>query len=196
MTDVVGQEDGTGKNARIESVSVAGKTGTSQKYDSARHVYSSERVKTSFMGFFPAEDPQVAILVILDEPQKDRWGGVASAPVFKAIGEQILTCFKPHIRPNPLPEMDQEENNNGGVKLKLVSSSGEISANSAAGMAMDESLMPYFLGLSIRDVLRKAKQRGIEVKVAGNGWATEQHSTPGTQITRSTSCSVIFSHGN
>jgi len=197
MTDIVGQEDGTGKNARIESVSVAGKTGTSQKYDSSRHVYSSERVKTSFMGFFPAEDPQVAILVILDEPQKDRWGGVASAPVFKAIGEQILTCFKPHIRPNPLPGMDQEENShNSGVKVKLVSSSGEIAAGAAPNLALDESLMPKFLGLSIRDVLRKAKQRGIEVKVTGNGWATEQHPAPGTPLTRSTVCSVIFSHGN
>ena len=197
MTDIVGQEDGTGKNARIESVSVAGKTGTSQKYDSARHVYSSERVKTSFMGFFPAEDPQVAILVILDEPQKDRWGGVASAPVFKAIGEQILTCFKPHIRPNPLPGMDQEEKgHNTGIKVKLVSSSGEIAASAAPNMALDESLMPKFLGLSIRDVLRKAKQKGIEVKVTGNGWATEQHPAPGTPLTRSTVCSVIFSHGN
>jgi len=197
MTDIVGQEDGTGKNARIESVSVAGKTGTSQQYDSSRHVYSSERVKTSFMGFFPAEDPQVAILVILDEPQKDRWGGVASAPVFKAIGEQILTCFKPHIRPNPLPGMDQEENShNSGVKVKLVSSSGEIAAGAAPNLALDESLMPKFLGLSIRDVLRKAKQRGIEVKVTGNGWATEQHPAPGTPLTRSTVCSVIFSHGN
>jgi cell division protein FtsI (penicillin-binding protein 3) len=197
LTDVVGQEDGTGKNARIESVSVAGKTGTSQKYDSDRHVYSSERVKTSFMGFFPAEDPQIAILVILDEPQKDRWGGVASAPVFKAIGEQILTCIKPNIRPNPLPEMDQEEHESrGGVKLKLVSSSSVISPGTAPNMAIDESLMPDFLGLSIRDVLRRAKQRGIEVRVAGNGWATQQHPAPGTPMTRSTACSVIFNYGN
>jgi len=60
----------------------------------------------------------------------------------------------------------------------------------------DESLMPDFLGLSIRDVLRKAKKRGIEVKVAGNGWATEQDPVPGTPIVRSTHCSVTFSHGN
>jgi cell division protein FtsI (penicillin-binding protein 3) len=71
MTKVVGDPDGTGKNARIDNVNVAGKTGTSQKFDFAHHVYSSERVRTSFMGFFPAEDPQVAILVILDEPQRD-----------------------------------------------------------------------------------------------------------------------------
>jgi len=86
MTDVVGQEDGTGKNARIENVSVAGKTGTSQKFDFSRHVYSSERVRTSFMGFFPAEDPEVAILVILDEPQKDRWAELL-LPRFSRLSE-------------------------------------------------------------------------------------------------------------
>jgi cell division protein FtsI (penicillin-binding protein 3) len=79
-------------------MAVAGKTGTSQKFDFARRVYSSERVKTSFMGFFPSENPQVAILVILDEPQRDKWGGVAAAPVFREIGEQILTRFRTNIR--------------------------------------------------------------------------------------------------
>jgi cell division protein FtsI/penicillin-binding protein 2 len=69
LTEVVGAPDGTGKNARIVNVAVAGKTGTSQKFDFTRGVYSSEKVRTSFMGFFPAENPQVAILVILDEPQ-------------------------------------------------------------------------------------------------------------------------------
>ena len=107
LTDVVGMEDGTGKHARIVNVAVAGKTGTSQKFDFARRVYSTERVKTSFMGFFPAEDPQIAILVILDEPQRDRWGGVAAAPVFKNIGEQLLTCFKTNIRENPAPEEEK-----------------------------------------------------------------------------------------
>jgi cell division protein FtsI (penicillin-binding protein 3) len=197
MTDVVGEEDGTGKNARIESVSVAGKTGTSQKFDFSRRVYSSERVKTSFMGFFPAEDPQVAILVILDEPQKDRWGGVASAPVFKAIGEQILTCFKTHIRPNPTPEAEQEKNDsNTDIKLRLVSSSSFINASSVTSAELDESLMPDFTGLTIRDVLRKAKKKGIEVKVTGNGWAIKQNPAPGTPLGHSNYCSVSFSHGN
>jgi len=124
-------------------------------------------------------------------------GGVASAPVFKAIGEQILTCFKTSIRPNPHPGMEQKKNQgNSGVDLSLVSSSSVINANAVSNMEMDESLMPDFLGLSIRDVLRKAKKRGIEVKVTGNGWATEQKPAPGTPLGRSTHCSVTFSQGN
>ena len=114
LTEVVGAPDGTGKNARIVNVAVAGKTGTSQKFDFNRGVYSSERVRTSFMGFFPADNPQVAILVILDEPQRDKWGGVAAAPVFKNIGEQILNCFKTNIRETPVFEKDTN-------KVQLVS---------------------------------------------------------------------------
>ena len=76
LTQVVGAEDGTGKNAHIVDVDVAGKTGTAQKFDFARGVYSSENVRTSFIGFFPADNPQLVILVILDEPQHDR--GVAA----------------------------------------------------------------------------------------------------------------------
>ncbi|MFZ1037068.1 MAG: penicillin-binding protein 2, partial [Smithella sp.] len=53
LTEVVSAPDGTGKNARIVNVAVAGKTGTAQKFDFSRGVYSSEKVRTSFMGFFP-----------------------------------------------------------------------------------------------------------------------------------------------
>jgi cell division protein FtsI (penicillin-binding protein 3) len=73
LTDVVGAEDGTGKRAHMMNVDVAGKTGTAQKFDFSRRAYSSERVRTSFIGFFPAKNPQVAILVMLDEPQRDKW---------------------------------------------------------------------------------------------------------------------------
>jgi len=198
MTDVVGAEDGTGKRARIENVNVAGKTGTSQKFDFARHVYSSERVRTSFMGFFPTEAPQVAILVVLDEPQRDRWGGVASAPVFKNIGEQILNSYKTHIREQqPLDERDAIPPRKEAVRL--------VAASPAPGMALpgaaagseegDESVMPDFRGLTIRDALRKAKGKNIEVKVVGNGWAVAQHPLPGTPLAGVSSCAITFGTG-
>ena len=126
LTEVVGAVDGTGKNARIVNVAVAGKTGTSQKFDFARGVYSSEKVRTSFMGFFPADNPQVAILVILDEPQRDKWGGVAAAPVFKNIGEQILNCFKTNIRETPV--FEQEKTN----KVQLVSAQQTLAPENVA----------------------------------------------------------------
>lgn len=192
LTDVVGMEDGTGKHARIVNVAVAGKTGTSQKFDFARRAYSSERVKTSFMGFFPAEAPQIAMLVILDEPQRDKWGGVAAAPVFRNIGEQILTRFKTNIRVNPSPE--EEKAIDDDIKLRLVSAPAPLMEKAA--LEADESALPDFRGMTIRDVLRKAREKGIEVRVIGSGWATAQQPAAGQPAPENRLCTVTFGMGS
>lgn len=184
LMDVVGAEDGTGKNAKIVNVAVAGKTGTSQKFDAARGVYSSERVRTSFMGFFPAEDPQVAILVVLDEPQKDKWGGVASAPVFKNIAEQILNCFKTDIRDTPVFEKEKTD------KVQLVSA--EQTLISEMVEHSDGPSMPDFMGLTIREALKKAKAESIELKISGNGWAVRQSPEPHAPLGNERVCRVVF----
>ena len=191
LTDVVGMEDGTGKHARIMKMAVAGKTGTSQKFDFAKRAYSSEKVKTSFMGFFPAEDPQVAILVILDEPQRDKWGGVAAAPVFRDIGEQLLTRFKTNIRPNPLPE---EEKNLDDLKLRLVSTPAPLADRIEE--EADESAMPDFRGMTIRDALKKAREKRIEVRVIGSGWALSQQPAAGGPAPENRLCTVTFGTGS
>lgn len=188
LTDVVGAEDGTGKNAKMVNVAVAGKTGTSQKFDSSRGVYSSEKVRTSFMGFFPAENPQVAILVVLDEPQRDKWGGVASAPVFKKIGEQILNCFKTNIRETPVFEKDKME------KVQLVSAEQTIIPQNDE--VSDESSMPNFLGLTIREAMKKAKAESIELKISGNGWAVRQYPPAHTPLGNERLCNVVFELNN
>ena len=182
LTEVVGAVDGTGKNARIVNVAVAGKTGTSQKFDFSRGVYSSEKVRTSFMGFFPADNPQVAILVILDEPQKDKWGGVAAAPVFKNIGEQILNCFKTNIRETPVFEKDTN-------KVQLVSAQQTLTPQNVAGD--DESIMPDFSGLTIREAMKKAKAESIELKISGNGWAVRKY-PQATRHSVMNACEMLF----
>jgi cell division protein FtsI (penicillin-binding protein 3) len=191
LTDVVGAEDGTGKKARIENVAVAGKTGTSQKFDFARHVYSSEKVRTSFMGFFPADNPQIAMIVILDEPQRDKWGGVASAPVFKNIGEQMLTCFRTPLRQEPLPLREEELNETG---LKLVSVNSAAAEQTQPISEDAESVMPDFHSMTIRDVLRKARKMGIEIKTIGSGWAASQEPAAGTPIGDYPFCTVSFAN--
>jgi cell division protein FtsI (penicillin-binding protein 3) len=188
LTEVVGSADGTGKNANIVNVAVAGKTGTSQKFDFSRGVYSSEKVRTSFMGFFPADNPQVAILVILDEPQRDKWGGVAAAPVFKSIGEQILNCIKTNIRETPIFEPDKQS------KVQLISAQETIVAHSVDNN--DESVMPDFHGLTIREAMKKAKAKSIELKVSGNGWAVRQYPPAGRVLGEDRACNVIFEMSN
>ena len=188
LTEVVGSADGSGKNANIVNVAVAGKTGTSQKFDFSRGVYSSEKVRTSFIGFFPADNPQVAILVILDEPQRDKWGGVAAAPVFKSIGEQILNCFKTNIRETPIFGPDKQS------KVQLISAQETIVARSIDNN--DESAVPDFHGLTIREAMKKAKSRSIELKVSGNGWAVRQYPPAGRVLGEDRVCKVVFEMNN
>ncbi|NLN60820.1 MAG: penicillin-binding protein [Deltaproteobacteria bacterium] len=194
LTDVVQDEDGTGKNARIKHLSVAGKTGTSQKFDFSRGVYSSERVRTTFMGFFPAKNPQIAILVSLDEPQRDKWGGVAAAPVFRNIGEQMLTCFQSYIKDPSLFAPD-EDTSPKSSKVKLVSATRVIPETIERAELIDiedESIIPNFQGMSVREVLKKARERGIELKINGSGWAVSQVPQAGVPIRSHPYCLVSF----
>jgi stage V sporulation protein D (sporulation-specific penicillin-binding protein) len=81
-------EDGTGKRAQIEGVKVCGKTGTAQKANKNGIGYSEGRIITSFIGFAPYDNPQVAIIIVIDEPhgpENEVWGGTVAAPIFKEI---------------------------------------------------------------------------------------------------------------
>ena len=80
--------DGSGKKAFIEGYRVGGKTGTAQKYENG-HIAQGKYV-SSFVGFFPANDPKYLALVILDEPQGAYYGSVVAAPCAKEIFEGMI----------------------------------------------------------------------------------------------------------
>ena len=83
-------ENGTGKKAAIDGFEVAGKTGTAQKYITETQSYSKTEFISSFIGYAPADDPRLAILVMIDNPKGRHWGGVVAAPVFVKIAEKSL----------------------------------------------------------------------------------------------------------
>ncbi len=90
-------EGGTGTKAQIEGVKVCGKTGTAEKANKSGVGYSEGRQITSFIGFAPYEDPEVAIIVVVDEPQGKEdtvWGGTVAAPAFRDIMEFSLKRLK------------------------------------------------------------------------------------------------------
>lgn len=81
---------GTGRLAEIPGVRAAGKTGTGQKVDRKTGKYSWNKIIASFIGFFPVDDPQYLIYVVIDEPRRGRFGGTVSAPVFRRLAMDIL----------------------------------------------------------------------------------------------------------
>lgn len=89
--------EGTGKAAAVGGFEVAGKTGTSQKVDQATGRYSRHKLVASFVGFVPADQPRLAIIVVIDEPKILQWGGSIAAPTFREIARESLN----HLRIAP-----------------------------------------------------------------------------------------------
>jgi len=81
--------DGTGEKAAMDSYAVCGKTGTSRKINSSG-TYARNLYIASFLGFVPAEKPEIAILVVVDEPEEGYYGGQVAAPAFKRIAYKTL----------------------------------------------------------------------------------------------------------
>lgn len=182
LQGVVGEE-GTGRSAAISGYRVAGKTGTAQKLDRKIGRYSKSKYVASFVGFAPAEDPKVAILVMIDEPKGIPYGGEVAGPVFRQIGYSALN----HLRVPPSARYARC----GGAPR----SGAECTAASkdVRKIRVDPPLVPVvttrgrlpdFRGLSMREVLRKASTLGVEVKLNGSGFAYRQSPRAGTPIAR------------
>ena len=85
---------GTGKSAKVDGYSVAGKTGTAQKRDPKTGKYSTEHYYASFCGMIPADKPEIVILVALDEPTGSYYAASVVAPVFNKIAQRALTYLQ------------------------------------------------------------------------------------------------------
>ena len=86
-------EDGSGRRARVEGYRVAGKTGTAQKAEKNGRGYAGKEIM-SFMGFLPAENPMVSIIVMLDEPKGARFSGQIAGPLFQTVAAQTMQYLK------------------------------------------------------------------------------------------------------
>ena len=89
--------EGTAPKAALEHYSAAGKTGTAQKVENGTYVHG--KYISSFVGFFPADNPELCISIVMDEPKVDGYyGGIAAAPVFKQVAEKAANYL--NIRPD------------------------------------------------------------------------------------------------
>jgi len=86
--------EGTGSAASVEGYEVAGKTGTAQKARTDGPGYAQGKYVASFSGFLPADDPQVLVVVMIDEPKGAIYGGVVAAPVFSEVARFAVSHLK------------------------------------------------------------------------------------------------------
>ncbi len=180
----VTNEGGTGTKAAVEGFDVAGKTGTAQKADLKNGGYLEGAYIASFMGFVPARDPRLAVIVTIDEPKKEHHGGIVAAPVFKEIVTESLSYM------GVFPD-----NSQGGapqaVQYASASGPGAVYAETKDdGAPLDG--VPDFTGKTVRNVLSAAKERSLEVNIIGSGRAVSQRPAPGSGVPKGAPVVVWF----
>lgn len=186
MKEVV--EDGTGTEAYIPGVSIGGKTGTSQKLINKR--YSNKEYNSSFVGFFPVENPQILILIVVSSPKIGRYGGKVAAPIFHEVAKRILdndgTEIKKEVPNNkheiaPKLKLQQNENifvtSNLPEQRVLFPNSGKKKKYS-----VDSTVMPDLNHYTKRDAIKILHDLGIKYKTEGSGTVVSQSIKPNTKI--------------
>ncbi len=164
MLTTVIEPKGTGFRAALAHHSVGGKTGTAQRFDPVSGTYPENNYTSSFIGYLPAENPQLVILVVVDQPQgKLTGGGGVAAPVFRRIAQ--LAAEHLNIKPDKTAESLQA----GIPTRKLIR---RVAATTDTLNPTDLSKTEHLQGLTIREVLRLTQKNGIEVSVRGSGFAT------------------------
>jgi cell division protein FtsI (penicillin-binding protein 3) len=184
-------ENGTGHAAAIPGYEVGGKTGTAQKLDPGTRRYSHRPGVLSFVGFAPADDPRFVMLVLLDEPQNERWGSEAAAPIFSAIGGEVLRYLGvPPFDATPVQLVTS-------VPIRLASTAarsslGPLPDPSGRGAPRPEGAepapveardaMPDLAGKTLRQALAALAERSVEVEIRGRGVVVGQAPPPGAAL--------------
>ena len=198
MVNVVA--NGTGRHAAIPGYDVAGKTGTAQKLDPATKRYSRAPGVLSFVGFVPADDPRLAMIVLLDEPKNEKWGSEAAAPMFAAIGREALRYLNvPPRDSSPVPIVRGEvlaaapaapraggpvEPAAAGIPALPVGLTPEPPAPAGDGQAV----MPRLAGLSLRQAMEALAPFGVRLEITGRGVVTGQTPPPGAPLPAGAVC--------
>jgi cell division protein FtsI (penicillin-binding protein 3) len=195
---------GTAKLARNNLYKIAGKTSTSQKFKDGKYV---KAYHTSFAGFFPSQKPKYSCIVVIDNPRGERqYGGDVAAPVFKKVADKLFyqdvevqrslnlgglpnNNFVATQVPAYLPTLKQAYRTLN-IPTQLADSLadyGKASFNADASVTLQKfdyrkGFMPDLRGYSLRDALFLLENRGVKVKVEGQGKVYQQSVRPGRGI--------------
>ncbi len=185
-------EEGTGTAGALDHFTVAAKTGTAQQVNPETRTYDSEMWVSGYIGFAPAEDPEVAIGVFVDQPQKERYGGAVSGPVFADIAGTALSQLgvlpmEPEMRfqlSDDPPSGDEMQN-----RQEASASRGGGPTSPARQMVRDdyrravgETEVPNVIGASLRDAIEEVRRVGVVPRVSGWGRVVDQYPPPGEPV--------------
>jgi cell division protein FtsI/penicillin-binding protein 2 len=191
MRDLLGGvvKNGTGKKAYSELISIGGKTGTSQKLVDGS--YSKQHYNSSFVGFFPVENPQVVCLILLNSPDQGKYGGLVAAPIFKNVAERIVQNdyeeFHEYINPDLMKNLKFAEDNSvndyqSKTQIKPINiKEVKLSSNNK---------MPDLINCQVKDAIYALTKLGVKYKIKGTGIITSQSIAPGKKLNGKEVCLI------
>lgn len=202
MLNVV--ENGTAENLKNDKYKIAGKTGTAQLLIDG--IYSKQRHQSSFVGYFPADQPKYACIVVVKDPKKNGfYGGEVAGPVFKELADYVFANDLSLIEANK-HYAEQTPISKDGDKAKLQevykaievkTNAQEIQSNWVLTYAKEDRVelktrniendivknkMPNLVGMPIQDVLFLLENYGLDVMFSGRGAVKSQSITKGSRI--------------
>ncbi len=155
---------GGGKYARIDGYNIAGKTGTAQKYQNG--AIAQGKYVASFIGYYPADNPQYCVLVTIDEPQGAYYGGIVAAPVAKSIFQTIID---------------------------VRYSEAQANSNYNYSLAENDIVLPSLIGMTLAEAGSTLASLGLQYLVSGEGdYVTAQIAGPGTMVKEGDIVLLIF----
>lgn len=180
--------EGGGKRAAVKGYRFAGKTGTAERLNESGGGYAAGRYIASFVGFGPVEDPQVAALVVIDDPRGAYYGGEIAAPVFGEIMTQVMRYLS--IRPQNAGEM---------VTLPALKEPNTNAVPPVAGAPLvvpkGKVVVPNVIGKTIREAGDAFTTAGLILIPEGSGVAVRQSIPPNTAVNPATEITVYFDPG-
>ncbi len=196
-------ENGTATNLKGLNYKVAGKTGTAQIISNGRYDKSSH--KASFVGYFPADNPQYTCIVVVNAPANGvYYGGSVAGPVFKEIADKVYsTSLSLHhpLKKAEKPGMPKVKSGNrddiktvlnkltisshqikGNAETEWVKTGSDISSIDLKELETDANKVPDVKGMGLRDAVYLLENRGFKVVVDGYGAVVYQSINPDTPI--------------
>lgn len=198
-------DHGTATNLKNDNYKVAGKTGTAKI--AKGKAYEEGSYKSSFAGYFPAQNPQYSIIVVINEPKVNYYGAKVAGPVFKEIADKIYSSslkIQPVAATGGDPQMPSILKGNS-VKIRQVLNTLNISSSLDSGKQSEwvtgekkgfsvllksssvrEGQLPEFKGVGLRDAIVWLEQHKISVSSEGYGRIVSQNVPPGTALSKVT----------
>jgi len=198
---------GTAKNLMSDTLHIAGKTGTAvvaRDNKGYKDKDSHKFYQASFCGYFPAEDPQYSMIVVIDSPNNGYYANVVAGSIFKEVAEKVYS-LTPNAHPAAAPQVTAENSIPGvhgastkdlkgiykffGINVNDIAGEWAVATPTGTGVnlatrEMETGVVPDVTGMGLKDALYILESMGLKVNIKGKGIVVRQSVTPGDKLNK------------